>query len=429
MNPILYLIYHFLKGLTKLALWIYYPRTTIINQRNLKFDRPTILVSNHPNTLLDPLNVAARIPMIVHFLANAGLFQGWFQNWFFNTFFCIPVERPSDVPGRAIDNKASFARASEFLGKGGCLYIAPEGTSEMERRLRHIKTGTARIALATESLHDFELGLSIMPVGLSYEAPNHFRSRLTIYAGEPIWIRNYREDYEENAVTTVKKVTRGLEEQLRSLMIDCSDEEGSQLLYKLEEMLRNSEPVLERVHFARAKLLSGRLKGLHQQQPGAYTALKEQAGAYFELLEAENTEDRALARPPRPLWLHMLGLIAFFPVFVYGWLHNILPAYIPAFLARRLNLYIGYDSTVKILAGLLTFPIFYGLQTWLAYWLYNWQTALVYLLTLPLFGLFAWKFWLHQRRVLAYLRLRKSGERKQLEEMREGLWKKVEKLL
>ncbi|MCO6488707.1 MAG: 1-acyl-sn-glycerol-3-phosphate acyltransferase [Phaeodactylibacter sp.] len=429
MNPILYLIYHFLKLVVRLSFWAYYSKITVLNRRNFRFGRPTILVSNHPNTLLDPLHAAVRVPMIVHFLANASLFRGAFQNWFFSTFFCIPVERPEDVNGRPLNNQQAFRQAGAFLAGGGCLYIAPEGTSYIGRRIRPLKTGAARIALSAENQNGFELGLSIMPVGLTYEASNCFGRRLTVYAGEPIWIKNYETLYREDEFQAARQLTDDLEGALRSLVVHTEDKEEDTFIARLETLLRNSKPVAEPVHFARVQYLIAQLRAWQERSPEAAGQFQHEVGAYFRTLEEQRTEDRALARPPRPLWLHFAGLVLLFPVFLHGLAHNFLPAFIPVWITRRVKLDIEYNSTVKILAGLITFPLFYFLQYRLIYWLYDGQTALIYLLTLLPAGFFAWAFYRHQKRVLRYFRFRRSPEREKLRALRQAIWEKTANLL
>ncbi|MCB0569962.1 MAG: 1-acyl-sn-glycerol-3-phosphate acyltransferase [Phaeodactylibacter sp.] len=422
MNPILRLIYQSLKLLVRACFRLYY-RRTIINRSGLHFNRPAILVSNHPNTLMDPLNAAEQVPMIVHFLANAGLFKSRLGNWFFNTFFCIPIERPEDTEGKPLNNRESFARCDAFLGQGGCLYIAPEGYSFVERRLRPLKTGTARIALSAENAKAFELGLCIVPVGLSYEAPQRFGSRVLINVGEPIWAKDYREAYESGSFMAPKMLTADLAERLRALIIDTRDDAEGLLVSRLEQLLRNSRPVPEALHFSRTKALIERLREWHSDRPEQYQAFAEEVAKYFEQLHALRTSDAALARPPRPLALHLAGLVLFFPLYLYGLTNNFLPAYIPLLLTRKLKLYTGYDSTVKILSGLITFPLFYFLQTRLVYGLYDGHTALLYLISLLPAGLFAWHFRRHQGRVLDYLRLRRHKKQAAaLRELREEAW-------
>jgi len=426
MNPILYLIYQFLKGVTLTAFRIYYPNTTKLNVARLRYKRPSILVSNHPNTLLDPLNAAKEVPMVVHFLANASLFQGKFQSWFFNTFFCIPIERPQDTKGKPINNRHAFARCDEFLGSGGCLFIAPEGGSDMERRLRPIKTGTARIALSAEARQDFKLGLTIQPVGLTYDAPNYFHSRVTLNAGAPIQVQEYQEAYQQDPIGTVRRLTAELEERMRGLIIDTKDEEEHLLVKRLETILRHSKPVPEAQHFARTKHLIKELREWQSSQPEAFDQFQKQVNAYFHSLSQQGTTDEALARPGSTS-LYVLKLLLGLPLFIYGFLNNLIPTGIALFITRKLNLYVGYNSSVKILAGLIFFPLFYVLQSWLVGVFMGTTTAIVYFLSLFPAGWFAWRWWQWLRKWKAILHL--DRERKTLESARAEIMKSLLKLV
>lgn len=429
MNPILYFLYRVLKSLTRACLRIYYPKRYFTNRERLHFDRPAIVVSNHPNTLMDPLNAIEQVPMTVHFLANAGLFKSRFGNWFFNTFYCIPIERPEDTNGKALNNKEAFARCDEFLGKGGCLYIAPEGTSEMERHLRPLKTGTARIALSAENQKGFELGLFIQPVGLTYEAPNYFGSRLIINVGEPLRIKDYQTAYQADPHKAAKQLTKDLTDRIRTLVIDTRNEEEDRLVGHLETILRNSRPVSEPLHFSRTKTLIEQLRQWETMAPSEFQDFTGKVQAYFEKLKETRTDDAALGRPPRPLALHLIGLIIFFPLYLYGLTNNFLAAFIPVWLTRRFNVYVGYNTTVKIMTGLATFPLFYFLQTRLVYWLYDGRTALLYLLSLLPAGFFAWYFHQHQARALRFLRLRRKEEAgNALRELRQEILEKIDNI-
>ncbi|MEZ4983244.1 MAG: 1-acyl-sn-glycerol-3-phosphate acyltransferase [Saprospiraceae bacterium] len=142
--------------------------------RHFVFKEPCLLVSNHPNTLLDPLIPAEFARKQVFFLANAGLFAGTFQNWFLALFIVFRFYRPQDKGYNSGKNKGSFEKAENHLLKDGCLYVAPEGTSYIERRLRPMKTGTARIALQTLERSEFKKDIFILPVGLNYEDQTRF---------------------------------------------------------------------------------------------------------------------------------------------------------------------------------------------------------------------------------------------------------------
>jgi 1-acyl-sn-glycerol-3-phosphate acyltransferase len=427
MNPILYLIYQFLKLLTKLFLRVYYPNAERINLHHLKYKGGSILVSNHPNTLVDPLNAACRVPKIVHFLANAGLFKTKFSNWFFNTFFCIPVERPEDTKGKPLNNKAAFAKSHAFLASGGCLFIAPEGGSEMEPRIRPFKTGTARIALGAEASADFQLGLRIMPVGLSYEHPERFRSHMTVNAGKPIMVKDYQAAYEENTIAAARLLTKDLEEQMRSLTIDLKDEAEEQVIVPLKKMLRNSHPLPTGEHFQRSKRLIEAYRTWAEKQPDARAAFDGQLQQYQSKLEQLKTSDKAVAKPPKALLLRLLAFILLLPVFLYGWLNSILPFATVRLISKKVDIFIGYQTTVRVLSGLLLFPIFWAIQTIIVAQLCPY--ALWYLLSLPFSAWFALRYWEEAAELLAQLRISSKTVRQPLQKQRETLMDHIERLL
>lgn len=394
MKGILYVIYQFLKIITRVSLGIFYPDVKVINQERLKFDFPAILVANHPNTLLDALQTAARAQKQVFFLANASLFKTPFQNWFFNTFYCIPIARKQDVNNGRVSNQESFERCNEFLGAGGSLFIAPEGSSFRERRLRTLKTGTARIALSAENARGFQLGLRIVPVGLNYEAPGNFRSGLLINVGDPIDLREFEEQYRADAFKAVKMVTALLEERMRSLIIDTVDDAEDRLVRNLETLLHSDNPVDQEAHFHRTQSLMSKLRDWKEESPADFQSFVASVDEYFRKLDEWELPDRVVVETLeiRNIRWGILALLAGFPFFLYGWVNNFLPAFIPAWLARRLNLSVEYESTVKVVAGLITFPLFYFLQYHLALYFLGNPWALAYLLSLPFSGIFAWEF-------------------------------------
>ena len=392
-NTFLYLFYQALKVLVRLVFKAFFAKITFINRQQLNIDRPTILVSNHPNTLLDPLNAAAYTNTVVFFLANAGLFKKGFSGWFLDNTYAIPIERPQDVQGRIINNKDSFARCDQFLAKGGCLYIAPQGVSSRARRIERIKSGTARIGFSAEKTHAFDLGLQILPVGLSYSAPGDFRSEVLINVGPPIQIKDFQEDYEQDTFKAAKKLTAHLQERMEELIIDTRNDEEDQMMYQIEEILRHNAPLKFPAHFKRSQ---GLLRLIQQMDDSVYADLKNAVDQYFNLLKENAMNDYSLHANINKKSSYQLTLLLTWPLYVYGWINNIIPTYIPAWLTKKLKLYIGYDSTVKVLSGMLTFSIFYCLQTLIIHWIF--QTPLItlgYFLSLVPSGLFAW--WWHHK--------------------------------
>ncbi|MCC6279312.1 MAG: 1-acyl-sn-glycerol-3-phosphate acyltransferase, partial [Saprospiraceae bacterium] len=81
LHPLLRLIYFLLRLYAWVAMHVFYRRRTVLGMENLRFDGPAIVISNHPSTLMDVLNVGIHIRQEMFFLANYGLFKNPVSNW------------------------------------------------------------------------------------------------------------------------------------------------------------------------------------------------------------------------------------------------------------------------------------------------------------------------------------------------------------
>jgi len=392
---LLYYFYSFSRQVVRLFLAIFYPNTRITNQQYLDFKNPTIIVSNHPNTLLDPLNTASRIHQHSFFLANASLYKSAIGNWFFTTFYCVPIERPKDRGGRKISNADSFAKCDEHLSNGGCLYIAPQGYSQIKRRIDKIKTGTARIALSAENSSDWKLGLEILPFGLNYESPRFFRTDLLINTGTPIRVADYQQAYLEDDYEAARMLTRDLQTAMELLLPDTKDDEEDAFVKQLEEIRQTEQPLEMEPAFHRSKKM---IQRLHNADATFYNKIKTATENYRKELVAQNINDdtviKSLSIKKIGFYLKNIGLLILgFPFFLYGAINHILLAGIPAILPKIMKIYPGYDSNIKTVSGMVLWPILYWLQGKLVYNLTGeWWITLLYLITLYPLGVFAWKY-------------------------------------
>ncbi len=412
-----YYFYKFARQIVRLFLAIFYPNTRITNRQYLDFKNPTIIVSNHPNTLLDPLNTASRIKQHSFFLANASLFKSAIGNWFFSTFYCVPIERPKDRGGRKMSNADSFAKCDEHLSNGGTLYIAPQGYSQIKRRIDEIKTGTARIALSAENSSEWKLGLEILPFGLNYESPRFFRTDLLINTGKPILVANYKEAYEKDPYQTAKALTRDLQVAMELLLPDTKDDEEDAFVKQLEDIQQTELPVDMGAAFQRSKKM---IQRLHATDIGFYTKLKTATESYRKELVSKKIDDNAVMKSISfdNIGFHIkyIGFFVLgFPFFLYGAINHILLAGIPAILPKIMKLYPGYDSNIKVLSGMLLWPILYGVQGKLVHSLTGaWLITLLYLITLYPLGVFAWKYkeqvkeFLKINRAIRFLKTKKT---------------------
>jgi hypothetical protein len=83
------------------------------------------------------------------------------------------------------------------------------------------------------------------------------------------------------------------------------------------------------------------------------------------------------------------ALVTTFPLAFWGIVHHFLPYQIPRLVAQLVASDRSEISSVKLMTGLLVFPAWYALETWLALRFLPLTVALVFAGTLPLTGLIA----------------------------------------
>ncbi len=383
-NPFLWALYHFLRLLAWLSGKVYFRRWSIIEkQRRHDVQGPLIVVANHPSTLMDVLLVGATLPRVLYFLANYGLFKHPVSNWLLSNLYAIPVKRKEDVAeGESRDNVDAFEQSYIHLGKGGALFIAPEGVSYTDRFIRPLKTGTARIALGTEARYGN--GVRILPIGLSYDKPYLFRSFAVMHIGEPIVVQDWLEQWRSNGPATVDKLTEYMEQQLQMLTIHCEDEAGEGAVALAENILHDVAPLPLAQEYSRVKQLLPRI--LHDSNlRGKLDDYRAKLAPYASQLIWNRLYPRSLS-----LLLLVLGA----PFALLAGLVWFIPCYLPYWVNKKLQLFIGYSSTVKALVGMfVSFPLgMVLLRLGTRHWLPEWWKYVGVLGAAWLLGLFLEKY-------------------------------------
>ena len=396
LHPILRILYFGFRLLTWAGVSVFYRRRLVLGREHLALDGPAIVVSNHPSTLMDVLNVGLEIRQELFFLANYGLFRHPLSNWLLRKLYCIPVMRQEDLrEGEQRDNNKAFEDSYKHLELGGLLFIAAEGVSWMERRVRPFKTGSARIAFGTELRNAWQADVKILPVGLSYSAPDRFRSEVVIQFGEPVPAAAWREAFEANAEQAIQELTDQLQARVSALTIDSKSAAGESCLGVLETVAQNTRALPQALKFQRSQALTA-----IAEKP----EVAERCARYAQALEAQKIRDGVLSAQ-KPTITERLFLFLGAPFFLVGYAWWFIPSQVLELLARRLNLYIGYDATLKILGGLFT----WGAALWGAYALgrslgLGPQVAIVFPIMALALGAFAdlyrqrWQLWADWRK-------------------------------
>lgn len=352
------LLYQFFRLLARLMTAIYYRRRLVLGREHLHIEGPAIVVSNHPSTLSDVFNIGIFVRQTMFFLANYGLFRHPISNWLLSRLYCIPIKRKEDVAeGEVRNNDVYFEQAYRHLERGGLLYIAAEGYSWMNRYVMPFKTGTARIALGAEACNNWTVGVKILPVGLSYNAPHWFRSDVVVHFGAPVEASAWRERYEADEEQAVRDLTETLYGAVKSHCVDARDRRGQGRLARLELLVGRRHRLATSRDYAQSRFFAEKLIGDE--------ALMQKINRLFALLRRARIPYAAFFAAKRAgaqVWQAPFWVIGA-PVALLGLAWWFLPCWAPWALKRRLGLYVGYSPVVKMLAGLFTF----GAALWAAW--------------------------------------------------------------
>jgi hypothetical protein len=233
--------------------------------------------------------------------------------------------------------------------------MAPEGGSNTGRRLHKLKTGPARIALNAEEANGFKLGLEIQPIGLNYSNPAQFRGHLLSIMGEPIRVAEYQQDWLENPVEAVRKLTDHIKEKMEELLIVTVDEEEDELLKKVELLQWNEEIKPPYQHFKQAKNVLSKMQEWRSGQPGFYLSFKDKVNAYFAKLALLQIQDYSIRQGGAGASFFWLAALS--PFALIGYLIHFLPAYFTKRFCDALTKDPTWVPTYKVMGGLIIYPL------------------------------------------------------------------------
>ena len=400
-------LYAFVRFVARFWIWFFFKAVEVRHPERVPREGPVLLCINHPNNLIDSLLVGAVVPRNVHYMATAALFRNPLLARFLSACGVIPVYRREDDPDKMDKNVTAFEACFRTLGEGKLLGIYPEGTTHAEPRVQRIKTGAARIALEAEVSHGGKLGLALIPVGLTFEARKTFRSRVLVTFGEPIEFQPYLDRYGEDPRKVVDALTTAIQWAMEAQVIHVEQIDADDLVREVEALYRGelvrelqkerglSPKQIDVMRLTRAIVAA--VQYFKERDPERVERLWQRIQEYKALLAEYRIRDQAVQARSRVAPLHRrlgasgLGLVGL-PVFAYGATVNALPYYVPRWIARNLTTKETDYATARLLSGIVLFPLFWAIETWIVWRLTNIWIAAVFLASLPVSGLLAYRY-------------------------------------
>lgn len=432
--------YRITKKLVISALYLYYDKITVTGIENIPKDGRIIFAPNHRNALMDALAIIAIAPKNVStsFLARADIFKNKKIAAFLRFAKIMPAFRIRDGYENLGKNNDVFDECVDLLENNHALCIMPEGNQEMEHKVRPLVKGIFRIAFAVQQKNKSDRPLQIVPVGFDYGDIVKFGKHLIINVGRPIDVSDYSELYEKNPAVAINEIKTDLHEKLTSLTLHIDSEKNYETIlqvmdFSYSKVLKNNNLRNNKLNrFFAQKQLAETLCNLEKNSPELFPELAVKSQKLAEGLHNNGIQSRNFHNKKSKKSLTTQAAILFLtsPVFIVGFVFNILPFTLPVSIRKILKIqYEGFFSSVQFVLGLICFPLLYVIQSFVVCSLLSVSALLVpVLIALQLVtGILAYRWYKNFKKTKAELNyfFMPEKEKRHLKELRKDILKYI----
>ncbi|MCX4247829.1 1-acyl-sn-glycerol-3-phosphate acyltransferase [Paraliomyxa miuraensis] len=387
--------YPWIQLLLRAAVNLFFRRIEVAGLRNIPREGGGLVVSWHPNGLVDPGLVLTQCPRPVVFGARHGLFSYPLLGSLLREVGTVPIYRASDMDGdmggdasqesRRAANRKSLEALAERVAEGSLSALFPEGISHDEPGLQALRSGAARLYYRARQLAGEGPPPAILLVGLHYDDKQMFRSSALVTFHPPLSLPPQLDVTPEGDVDSdagrelCHQLTTHMEQALREVVHATDSWAQHDLMHRARRLVRAErahragiEP--ERTTIGERVLGFSEIRTGYQQamqhDPARVNALMQRVRQYDTDLRAMRLEDYDLDAPPSLgskwiallLAMQMLGVFLLLPPLVaLGYLINLPTALLLIAIAKLAARKKKDEATVKLVAGMLAFPL-----TWIA---------------------------------------------------------------
>lgn len=337
------LLYKSLKQCCICALGFYFKKWEIKGASGIP-EGPVIFVPNHQNAFLDAILVTCSSDKAPWYLTRANVFNNPKAAYVLNALQMLPVYRFRDGFATLKKNDQVFEKVVQKLENNESILIFAEGSHSKNYNLGPLQKGVARIAISVSPSKK----VAVVPVGLQYDSPSSFRSRVLVSFGSPITFETPAGS-QSNTPQQMELFLDQLRNSLQPLMLHI---ESNNYEERWNYLLRYREYH----HDLNLQLKSDQLI----------------------IAEYPMARNEKISNPAVAWWRKiMMGYIKMNSLIPYFIIHKLLLGNIkdPQFI-----------GSVKFAAGMFLAPLFWALQAFLLFFISGSPVlSLTYFISLPLF--------------------------------------------
>ena len=364
---------------------VFFRRIFYSNLQKVPLDKPLLFVGNHQNSFMDGMLVGSYLTQPIHFTMRADMFRKAFARFCLRELHVSPVYRLEEGLENVHKNLEAFNNLYEVLKKNGNFVMFSEGICVQEKRLQKLRKGTARLAFGAEE--KFGLDINVVPVGINYTYPAQFRKEVMINFHDAFSIKELTDLYKENPARALLAFNEKCETGLKKEVIIIDDPKNDWLAEQLLKMERNNLvlPFFRwkfdtDIRRQSEKTVADKINLLAKSSPGSLAEMKDMVKKYTNTLDSSGLSDANIARKLNFGWLRYLAVIAGFPVFLGGYISNIIPFLVPQAICNSLIKDKRFYSSVYISSGTSLYLIYFPMILILASVFAGWIGLLIALL-------------------------------------------------
>jgi len=394
-------LYWFLINIIYLTFRTYFRRIYLINLNLIPKNKPVLIAPNHPNSFIDGVLLSVLLRRKLNIMARGDVFSKPLTNWALRSMRVLPIFRTEDSAGldQNAKNQQTFDECYEIFKKKGMVVIFPEGICVSERRLRPMKKGAAKMAF--EAIEKYpEMDLQILPVGMNYSNPGHFREEVCINFGHPIPVKEYKEliqsGKQSKAINDLNsRLYEAMEREMVIIKNPSNDLVGGYYL----QMARNQyKPAFfgyfkkTKQRFLAEKRAANDLNHLSENNPESFENFRRKVTDYFVSLKELKIQDKYFAIQLYEKILYLVFTLVFAVPSIIGMILNFLPVYLSTRIASRKVKKIEFYDSVNIGAGTLLSFSYFMILWMVGIPFFGWKSILV-AISIRLLGYLYW-YWL-----------------------------------
>lgn len=387
------MIYSILKFLIKCSAELFYSKHKRIHFDHLDTNKPLVICANHASAHLDGILIMIYSKRKYHVLVRADIFNKPWLAKLLAKINLIPIYRMRDGIKNLDKNSETFDQCINILKNKGAIIIFPEANCVLERKLRPLHKGAAKIAFMAEEQSGFKLGVQMCTVGISQERLAKPGGRLFLESSKVFNISDYKLMYNENPNKAYSQVMQKVEQDLRSVLPVIEERKDEKLFEELIVQLNIRDD------YSKWKTLA---KSINYTDLELKEVLKTAIHDFNKHLKKRRLDINSVIKLSNlnrlkrwsNILLYIIDVVAMFPFFLLGLFFNIIPFALPGIISNLIfKKEKEYINGTHIVLGVLLFLISYIFYAVALYFLMqNILSVLISLVIIALCGIMAYHY-------------------------------------